>query len=178
MTKKENFIWKLLQVVSWIIFIGFCIQTGALIFNFIYSLFRPIATHDLYLKLNLSELYERSFFLYVFLFSLAITISGISAWLFYLVIKLFDRLNLVKPFSEEVADLISRISYYAFSIGLLGVIAISFTKELTKKGFEVSTIGRFWEDSVTYLMMSAIIFIISLIFKRGIELQKENDLTI
>lgn len=178
MTKKENFIWKFLQVVSWIIFIGFCIQTGTLIFNFIYSLFRPIATHDLYLKLNLSDLYKRNFFLYVALFSLAITISGISAWLFYLVLKLFDRLNLIKPFSEDVADHISRISYYAFSIGLLGLIATSFSRELTKKGFEVSSINRFWEDSMTFLMMSAIIFIISLIFKRGIELQKENDLTV
>ncbi len=178
MTKKENFIWKFLQVVSWIIFIGFCIQTGTLIFNFIYSLFRPIATHDLYLKLNLSELYERHFFYYVALFSLAISISGISAWLFYLVIKLFDKINLMKPFSEAVADHISKLSYYSFSIGLLGAIALSFSRGLTKKGYEVSTIDRFWEDNNTFLMMSAIIFIISLIFKRGIELQKENDLTV
>lgn len=178
MTKRNDFIWKTLNVISWVVFIGFCIQTGALIFNYIFSLFRPVATQNLHLKLNLSAIYEQSLAIYSFLFSFIIALSALKAFVFYLVIKLFMKLNLVKPFSVEVEELISKISYFAFSIALISYISHQYAKGLIHKGFDVGVIERYWNDNGAYLMMAAILFIIAQIFRKGIELQNENDLTV
>lgn len=178
MAKRNDFILTALQVISWIIFIGFCIQTGALLFNYIYSLFNPIATHDLYLGLDLSEIYNESIALYTGLFSFIITLSALKAFVFYLVIKLFRKLNLVKPFSEEVSKLISEISYNALSIGIISLIAHQFTKRLIQEGYEAGIVDKYWADSEAFLLMAAIVYVIAQIFKKGIELQNENDLTV
>lgn len=178
MSKQEDFIWKALEVISWIIFIGFCIETGAFLFNYIFSFFRPEATNNLYNGLNLSDTYIRSKVAYSFLFSFIIVISGLKAFVFYLVIKIFMKLNLVKPFSEEVSQLITGISYFSFAIGIISEIAHKFTKSIVQKGYQVDTIEKFWNDSAVFLMMAAILYIISLVFKKGIELQNENDLTV
>jgi len=178
MTNRNDFIWKTIQVISWIIFAGYCVQTGALLFNFIFSLFRPVATKNLYLGLDLSDVYDKSKYIYINVFTFIIFLSALKAFVFYFVINIFKKLNLVKPFSDEVAGLISKISYYSFAIGLIGAIAHQFTKRLIQKGYEAGAAERFWEDNFAYLMMAAIVFVISLIFKKGIELQKEQELTV
>jgi len=178
MTKRNDFIWKALNVISWVVFVGFCIQTGALIFNYIFSLFRPVATQNLHLNLNLSAIYGQSLTLYSLLFSFIIALSALKAYVFYLVVRIFMKLNLVKPFSDEVEKLISNISYYAFSIGLIGFIAHQYAKRLLQRGYDIGVIERYWNDNGAYLMMAAILFIIAQIFKKGIEIQNENDLTV
>ena len=178
MSKRNNLIWKAIQAICWLIFVGLCIQTGALLFNFIYSLFRPSATHNLHLGLDLSKIYGQSTTVYVLLFSLVIALSALKATVFYFVLRLFTRLKLIKPFTEIVSLLISKISYYSFSVGILSYIAHQFTKNLMHKGYDVNLVERYWNDSDAYLMMSAILFAIALIFQKGIELQNENDLTV
>lgn len=178
MATKNDFIWKLLHVISWLIFIGFCIQTGILLFNYIYSLFNPIATHNLDSGLNLSKIYAQSKLLYSILFLLVVLLFALKAIVFYYVLRMFKVLNLSKPFSLEVSQLISKISYYAFSAGIVGFIAHLFAKVLMKRGYEVDVIERYWDDTGAFMLMSAVVFIIATIFKKGIELQNENDLTV
>lgn len=178
MTKSNDFIWNAIQVICWFIFAGLCVQTGALLFNYIYSLFRPIATNNLHLGLDLSVIYEQSITIYSVLFSLVIAISTLKAVVFYFVLRLFKKLKLVKPFTETVSALISNISYYAFSVGVLSYVAHQFTKNLSHKGYDVNVISRYWNDNDAYLMMAAILFVIALIFRKGIELQNESELTV
>ncbi len=178
MTKTNDFIWKGIQTICWFIFAGLCVQTGALLFNFVYSLFNPIATYNLHLGLNLSSVYQRSKSVYISLFSLAIIISTIKAVVFYFVLQLFKKLKFVQPFTETVAKYISTISYYAFSVGVISYIAHHFVKNLLHKNYNVHVVERYWNDNEAYLMLSAILFVIALIFQKGIELQTENDLTV
>lgn len=178
MSKKNNFIWKAIQTICWLIFAGYSVQTGALMFNFVYSLFNPVATHNLHLGLDLSQLYSNSQLVYVFVFVLIIVISALKAFVFFIVLKLFKKLNLVKPFSENVSSIISKITYYAFAIGIISIISQQLIQRLIQKGFNVGVVERYWNDGGTYLMMSAILFVIALIFQKGIELQNENDLTV
>ena len=178
MTSRTDTILTVLKIVSWIIFIGLCIQTGALLFNYIFSLFRPVATNNLYQGLNLSELYNQSQSLYSFLFSFVIVLSGLKAFVFYLVIKLFMKLNLMKPFDEAAKDYITRISWFVFFTGICSHIAHRFTKHLLHKGYEAEAVSHFWNGTEAYLLMAAVLFVIAQIFKNGIELQQENDLTV
>jgi len=178
MTKKNDFILKALNVISWIIFIGLCIEAGALIFNFALTLFKPIATHNIYNGLNLSELYENQFAHFIGVLSFVVVLSLLKAYLFYLVVKIFMKLNLVKPFDVEIAKLIEKISFEAFAIAIVSIVAHQYTKMLIQSGYEVSHVEKYWNDTAAFLMMAAIIFVISQIFKKGIELQNENDLTV
>lgn len=178
MSKRNGFIWNAIQTICWLIFAGYCVQTGALLFNYIFSLFKPVATHNLHLGLDLSELYSKSKVIYTLVFVVIIVISALKGYVFYLVLKLFRMLNLMKPFSENVSTFISKITYNAFTIGVISFIAQQLVKKLYVRGYDVGLVERYWNDGVAYLMMSAILFVIALIFQKGIELQSENDLTI
>ena len=178
MTKKNDFILKALNVVSWIIFVGLCIEAGALIFNFALTLFKPIATHNIYKGLDLSELYENQFAHFIGVLSFVVVLSLLKAYLFYLVVQIFMKLNLVKPFDVEIAKLIEKISFEAFAIAIVSIVAHQYTKMLIQSGYEVSHVEKYWNDTAAFLMMAAIIFVISQIFKKGIEIQNENDLTV
>lgn len=178
MSKRNDFIWKAIQTICWFIFAGYCVQTGALVFNYIFSLFKPIATHNLHLGLDLSELYVKSKSIYTLVFALIIAISALKAYVFFIALKLFKSLNLVKPFSDNVSAIIKKITYYTFSIGIISITAQELVSRLTEKGYNCGLAERYWDDGGAFLTMSAILFAIALIFNKGIELQKENELTV
>lgn len=179
MTFNTDTILKILQVIAWIIFIGLCIETGALLFNFVFSLFNPITSKNLYFGLNLADLYAQHKIIYALVFSFLVVISAFKAYIFYLVIKLFMTLNLVKPFSLEVANGLNKISYSVFIVGLLGLIAHQYYVGLVHKGLPVdSMVEEFWDEGAEFLMTSAILLVFSHIFRKGVELQTENDLTV
>ena len=56
--KRKNLVFIGLQIVSWVIFVGLCIEAGALILNFVFSLFKPESVENLYQKLDLSQMYN------------------------------------------------------------------------------------------------------------------------
>ena len=87
-------------------------------------------------------------------------------------------MDLKKPFSTFVAKQISQISYYTLSIGLLSYIGRQLVKNLMHHGFVTDNLNQFWADSQAFILMGAIIYIIATIFKKGVEIQNENDLTV
>ena len=45
-------------------------------------------------------------------------------------------------------------------------------------GFVTDNLNQFWTDSQAFIFMGAVIYIIATIFKKGVDLQNENDLTV
>lgn len=178
MKTKNDLILIVLNVVSWIIFIGLSIEAGGLIVNFAFSVFKPEIVGSLYQKLDLSSLYQQSKWAFFGMYGFVIFIAVLKAILFYIVIMLPYKLDLSKPFSSFVAKKITQISYYTFSIGILSFIAQQTAKNLTHHGFEIDKLSQFWVDSQAFILMAAIIYVIATIFKKGVEIQNENDLTV
>src|SRR5674476_516385 len=147
MSKRNNFVFKALHIVAWIIFVGMCIEAGGLIVNFIFSLIKPEFVQNLYQKLDLSELYNRSKLAYFGMYSFILVISILKAYLFYVVIRLLSKLNLSKPFNSYVADQITKISYYTFAIGILSNIARQIAQNLLNLGYDIDKLNQFWPDS-------------------------------
>lgn len=176
MSKTNNFVFKGLQIVSWLIFVGLGIEAGGLLVNFIFSIFKPEMVQNLYQKLDLSEMYNRSKWAYYSMYSFILVISLLKAYLFYLVIELTMKLDLSKPFSRFVSTKISQISYFTFSIGLISYIARQTAKNLQHHGYVTDNLNQFWTDSQAFILMAAVIYVIATIFKKGIEIQEENDL--
>lgn len=178
MSTKNNFVFKALHVIAWIIFLGLSIEAGALLVNFILSLFKPEFVQNLYQKLDLTAMYAVNPWIFFGTFSFILFIAIMKAYLFYQVIMLVNKLDLTKPFSTYAADQITKISYNIFSIGLISYIARQTTKSLPHYGFEIDTLNQFWADSEAYILMAAVVYVIATIFSRGVEIQNENDLTV
>jgi hypothetical protein len=178
MSKTNNFVFKGLHIISWIIFVGLCIEGGGLIVNFFFSLYKPDLVHNLYQKLDLIEIYEESKLAFFGIYGFIIAISILKAFLFYIVIRLMHKMDLSKPFNTFVSRQILQISYYTLSIGLISYIARQVTKNLMHHGFVTENLNQFWTDSQAFILMGAVIYIIATIFKKGVDIQNENDLTV
>jgi hypothetical protein len=178
MSKTNNFVFKALYIVAWVIFVGLCIEAGGLIVNFFFSLYKPEFIQNLYQKLDLTEMYKSSRLAFFGIYSFILVISILKACLFYIVIRLMHTMDLSKPFSTFVARQISLISYYTLSIGLLSYIARELAKSLIHHGFDTDNLNQFWADSQAFILMGAVIYSIAIIFKKGVDIQNENDLTV
>ena len=178
MSKRNNLVFISLHIFAWLIFVGMCIEAGALLVNFVYSLFKPEVVQNLYQKLDLSQMYDRSKWAYFGMYSFILVISVLKAYMFYVVIMLLLKLDLKKPFNSFVARSITRISYITFEVGILSYIAQEVARNLMHRGFEIDKLDQFWADSKAYIFMAAVIYVIATIFSRGVEIQNENDLTV
>lgn len=178
MSKTNDFIFRGLHIVAWIIFIGLGIEAGALLVNFIVSIYNPAFVGRLYQKLDLTQMYAQSKWAFYSVYSFILFIALLKAHLFYIVVRLLTKLDLQNPFNSYVSEQITQISYYTFSIGLLSYIARQTTKSLEHYGHVLDNLSEFWADSQAFILMAAVIYVIATIFKKGVELQTENDLTV
>lgn len=168
----------LITVVIWSIFIGLCIQAGALLFTLVYSFFNPVVAENLYEGLNLSALLQTNPWYYGGVASILVFIMGQKAYLFYLMIRVFLKINLVQPFSREVSKLITKISYAAFQIGVAIILASGVFKGMIKRGYDLDQVPQLVGNGFEFLLMAALLIAIGMVFKRGVEIQKENELTV
>ena len=108
---------KILYLLSWIIFVGVCIEAGGFIFNAIFTLtINPIAAKHFWQEVDLSGLYAYDhghFF-------------GHD-----------DKLNMEKPFSRETLRFIFSMSYIALLIGLFSWWGVKYSEWLTKQGVKM-----------------------------------------
>ena len=178
MSKTNNFVFWGLYIVAWLIFVGLSIEAGGLLTNFFFSLYKPEFIQNLYQKLDLTEMYKASRLAFFGIYSFILIVSILKACLFYIVIRLMHKMDLSKPFSTFVARQFSQISYYTLTIGLLSYIASQLAKNLMHYGFVTDNLNQFWADSQAFVIMGAVIYIIATIFKKGVEIQNENDLTV
>lgn len=178
MAKNNNFVFIVLSIVAWVIFVGLCIEAGGLLVNFFISLYKPEFVQNLYQKLDLSQMYTMNKMAFFSMYSFILGIAILKAYLFYIVIRLIHKLDLSKPFSSYVSKQITHISYFTFTIGIISYIARESAINLMNHGYETEQLNRFWVDGQAFILMAAVVYVIATIFKKGVELQNENDLTV
>lgn len=177
-TKTKQFL-QVMKVLAWAVFLGLCIKTGAILYTYLVSvLSNTVAASDLYLGLDLSNLKSYDTAHYSTLVFLIIIISALKAFMIYSVIKIFMNINYESPFSETVGALISKVSYIALSIGLLASIATKYSEWLIDKGINLPNVLDYVYGGVEFVFFAGILFIISLVFKTGIEYQEELEDTV
>ncbi|WP_205503082.1 DUF2975 domain-containing protein [Rufibacter psychrotolerans] len=179
MKTKAQLIFTTVNVLFWIVFLGLCIKTGALLISFFVSLFiNPQGAQNLHLGLDLFSLLAFDRWHYVSMVSLVIALSAVKAHMAYLVIRLFLQLNPRQPFNIHAAALISQISELALGAGILAILANAYAKWLLKKGIDLQSLSQYLDNGGEILFLAGIIFVIAQIFKKGVELQSENELTV
>ncbi|WP_394759564.1 DUF2975 domain-containing protein [Flavobacterium sp.] len=173
---------KVLHILSWIIFIGLCIEAGGILFNTFFALtINPNGAKNFWEEIDLSNLYDFDkgyFFTEALLMSI---VAILKAILFYLIVKILldKKLNLKQPFNTEMKRFIFNMSYLALGIGLFSNWGVQNTKWLVEKGIKMPDIQYLkFGGADVWLFMGIILLVIAQIFKRGVEIQSENELTI
>ncbi|MGC4035452.1 MAG: DUF2975 domain-containing protein [Chitinophagaceae bacterium] len=182
MTITTKQILKVLYVLSWIIFVGVCVEAGGFIFNAFFTMvINPIDAKHFWPNIDFLALYnydKGQFLVITFFMSL---VAVMRAIIFYLIIKLLHdkELDMTRPFNKRVVGFILRISFWSLLIGLFSAWGMNYREWLFKKGIAMPEIQYMRLDGAdVWLFMAVILFVIAQVFKRGIELQTENDLTV
>ena len=127
-------------------------------------------------NLTLFGIREHSIPYYVYAMCLVIAVSALKAFVWYVVYELLSKLKLQTPFSMEVEKKLERIAYVLFGVWIIGSIFWKIYISYLSKDTGILLPANNSGDE--YLFMAGIIYIISQVFKRGIEIQEENDLTV
>lgn len=173
---------KILYILAWIIFVGVCIEAGGVIFNtFFVMVINPAGAHKFWEGIDLSSLYnyDRGYF---FVETLLMCIVGVlRAILFYLIVKILHdkKLNMSQPFSHEVRRFILTVAYLSLGIGLFSRMGVKYAEWFVKNGVKMpDTQYLRLGGADVWLFMAVTLFVVAQIFKRGIEIQTENELTV
>ena len=113
---------------------------------------------------------------YVCTISIVIAVSALKVLIWFLVFDLLHKLELKSPFTMKVTEKLERIAYLLLAIwALMSIIGKTYAHYLMEStGIQLTV----YDAGDEYFFMAGIIYIISQIFKRGIEMQEENALTV
>lgn len=174
---------KVLQILSWVIFIGLCVEAGGTLINTIVTLFiNPSGVENFWEGADyLSSLYTFDPGYFFVLTLIMITVAILKAIMFYLIVKLFvdKKLDMSQPFSMELKSFILNLAYLGLGIGLFSHSGAEYSKWLEAQGLSTANLQALHiAGADVWIFMAVILFVIGQIVKRGIEIQHENDLTI
>jgi Protein of unknown function (DUF2975) len=171
----------LLQILSWIIFLGLCIETGGIIFNTVYALYKPIVAKYFWNGADLSALYTHDKGHFITQTILMCIVAVMKTLIFYLIVKIFydKKFNIAKPFNPALTNRVFNIAYLCLGAGIFSLWGASYAAWIKEQGVQMPDIqylriagGDIW------LFMAVVLFVIGQVFKKGTELQTENDLTV
>jgi hypothetical protein len=171
---------KILVVLKILAFMGavkYSIDCGAQLTHFVASFINTDWAKRTYeVNLDIFNIREKSIWFYSYAMCLTIAVSALKAFIWYVVFDLLVKLKLQTPFSMEVEKKLERIAYLLVGVWIVSSIFwktyIYYLSQAT--GIQLPTNNSGDE----YLFMAGMIYIISQVFKRGIEIQEENQLTV
>ena len=171
----------LLLLLSFFICFSFLMEAGVFIADTIFAIAKPHLAKSLLQQIDLAPLftYDRGHFLVVA--SIIVIVAGLKTWLFWLITRILDNKDVeaAQPFKKKIRQLIFLLSYVALLIGAFSFYGVGYTEWLVKQGVRMpDTQHMQLGGAEVWIFMAVILFVIAQIFKRGIELQTESELTV
>ena len=180
--EKSNFVLNLMKTVFWVVLVMLILTTVVMAAVFVMSLFKINSETINHIKISLPNFKGKfsdlkgygtvGFSIVMFLITF---FCAAEAYLVSKVIKILQKVNLQHPFSEEIAGLIEKVSVLALVLGISSIFINALTGFLIGEStvnFELSS------NNFSFLIFAGIIYIIGKIYKKGVDLQNENELTI
>lgn len=179
---SSNQVLRILQVISWIIFIALLVDAGGIIFNVIFTFaYNSDNTEHFWGGANLKNLYEYDHGQYVVIGIYMGIVTVLKAIMFYVIVRFLSSKKLIvdTPFNPALRKFVLILSYISIGIGIFAHMGVNYSKWLAGKGVSMpdSQLLKLGGADVWFLMAVTLI-VIAQILKKGIKIQTENDLTI
>ncbi|RFS16915.1 DUF2975 domain-containing protein [Emticicia sp. C21] len=174
MKTRTQSILQVVRIIALIGYIGAIIHGLRIIIPYIIGFFTETIATDT--GTGLDHLRQPHLFIYISLMALVIAIAIIKIEIWNTLRNIIEKLNLHSPFSMEVASSIQKMSYTILTLGALflgGDIYLGYIAD-TITGINLTI----FKTDYQYLLSAGIVYVIAQIFKRGLELQEENELTV
>ena len=171
---KTEQILAVMNVLAWLTFIGLAIQAGAILISYGVSTVNPEGAKNLYRGLNLYSIRQFNFWHYTITVAFMVALCILKAYVAWLVIKLLSKIKLASPFTVVVSAIMERISYFILVLWVTTMVYDAQLSWLSEKiaGLEGNLI------SGQFIFLAGVVFVMAQIFKKGVELQSENELTV
>lgn len=173
-TRTEQIL-TVMQILAWVAFIAYLAEAEVILMSYVVSLVNPESEWNLiYNRPNYFTLREFNVWYYTAFISFRLALALMKAIVWWLVIRILAKLSLVNPFTMEVAKKLEKISYVLLGTWIVGIESGVYAEWLLK------TTGEKYGTWVSgeFLFMAGLVFVISQVFKRGVEIQSENELTV
>lgn len=182
MKLNSDFILEILKIFFWIFTFILCIAIGVLVLIFFATIFginignlEEMKISFTFFNGKIKDIQSLGKVNSVLILTYSI-VSGVLQLMFFLtVIKILKKLKLNRPFSMEIYILISRIGQLALLIGSLSFLA-NLIYEFLVGNFSISM--NLDSKTLQFFLVAGVVYIIAQVYKRAVEMQTENDLTI
>ena len=161
------------HILSWLAFVGLAIKAGSFLISYSVSLGNSIASKNLYNGTDLSAYRQQNFWNYTIIVWYKILLYAIQAYVAFLLTRLLRSLNISRPFHPDVPGLLQRISFFILLIWATAM-AHNIHEAILNELYGI-TPGYIPGD---FLFLAGIVYVFAQIFKRGVEIQSENELTV
>jgi hypothetical protein len=165
---------KIVQVLAWVVLMLYVAEAGAILISYTIACFNTEGTKNIYRGLNLCDLRQFSFWYYTGFVFLMVALPLMKSWICFLVIKTLSKFNLKNPFTMEVARRLEKICFGTLGTWFVTLLSTVYTGLLMK--ITGKTYGNWL--STEFIAMVGLLFIITTVFRRGVEIQSENELTV
>lgn len=172
-TKTETIL-VVMNVLTWITFVGLMIEAGAILVTYVIGLANPEMVPKLYKGMDWVNLRQYDVWYYSGIISLKAAILILEAYTAYMVIKVLSSIKMTNPFTMPVAK---RLENIAYTLILIWVAILIYNGQLKWLAKDVTDLGG-KELSTDIIVYAGLVFVISQIFKKGVEIQTENELTV
>jgi hypothetical protein len=182
MSSRVTGVLKLLHVLSWIVFLGLCIEAGGFIFNAFFVLFiNPVGAEKFWTGIDLSAILAHDQNQFLLIVTIMIMVSVLKAFLFFLIVKIFHdkHLDLAHPFNKTLGRYLFNLAYVSLGIGTLSYLGSKVISEVLSRNVSVPSMEQLHIGGTeVWFIMGITLYVFAQIFKKGVELQAENDLTV
>ena len=170
---KTKTLLKVMNVLAWIAFIGSMMVAGSITISYLVSIGNPQAAKYLYKDLDLSAYRRQNFTNYTFVVCYKVILYITQAYIAFLMTKLLSTINISRPFSAGAVQLMQKISYAILCFWLVTVVNNTHILILEKT---YGLVGTYISGDSIFL--AGVVYILAQLFKRGVEIQSENELTV
>ncbi|QEC66791.1 DUF2975 domain-containing protein [Panacibacter ginsenosidivorans] len=175
-TRTEKIL-VVLKILALLGAIKYSIDCGAQLTNFVASFINTEWAKRTYeVNLDIFNIREKSIAYYSYAMCLTIAVSALKATIWYVVYALLMKLKLKTPFSMEVEKKFESIAFLLLAVWIVSAIFWKIYAYYLTQDTGIQLPAN--NSSDEYFFMAGIVYIISQIFKRGIEMQEENQLTV
>lgn len=177
MKSKTQTILNVSKILAFMGFVGYSIICCSQLTTLVSSFINPDWAKRTYeVDLNLFSIRDHSIPYYVYAMCLTILASAFKVFVWYIIFDLLLKLKLETPFSMEVEKKLEKIAYLLLGVWLMSGFFWNIYIYYLSADTGIKLPAN--NSSDEYLFMAGIIYIISQVFKRGIEIQEENQLTV